>query len=1100
MKKLYSLLVLLFVGALTASEAWAVDYDLRVAGVKVTSDNASKITGTGISGTVSYNNSTKTLTLKNATITCETSGAIVNLGIAGLTILVNGDSQVTSDYNAIYCNKSTYIRSDNFSLLTVKANNADFCGIWMKEDNALTIEDIWVSITATRPLFGDGMGPLYLNRCNVAANGTTVGKSCVEGFTRISTSGVTYDYNGYTYSETSKRMEDGSGNIVKSHTIRPRIAVGRHIWDLRYDHEVTSSSPRAGVSSGTITYNSSSHTLTLDNVTISSGSFAGIRYYGPNNRADLNIEVKGNDTINIANNSGSEGIFANGNGVNIYGSGKQAPRLTINNTKGAGIRLETAREKTLSINDLTLNITSEERRSIDGGGTAKLSIYNSSVDALYGISGFTECTLTASYVYRGGEFSPTLKGFTKDGNTIYDGEVQIYTGYDLIVCGKRVTESNKNDIIGSGQFSYDTESNTLTLKNAAVSYKGNCISNRLEGLIIKVEGSASLTSTEYHTIYSTKRFTLTSDTFADVTIKSTSSDNFAALFMDGDAQMTISKVWLEATATYPIYGNSGSRLTLALCNVYAKSTGGKPCVAGFGEIVTSGVIYDYDGVTYDTDKNRMANSNGEALTAHTMKPRMAVRKYIWDPRNNKAIDSNTPGAGLAYGTISYSSSGTLTLTDVRIDADKYSGISYYGPSYEKDLTIKLKGDNAIYNSSGSSGYPIFCYGNNLTICADTQSPNSPTPELSLNPSNAAAICIKGDKTLTIKDIIVDIPRITAFYSLYGSSTADLVIEDCEMSIGYGISGFKSMTMKACDIAEPEGAWFSPSLKGVTADGTKVYGGKVVIKDVFYGMNIGETSVMSSNAADILGDGHFSYDPTTKTLTVTDADFENMDGYLGGCIDNRNIDGLTINIEGNNHITVRSDAIYSEKSFTIAGTGVLHATCPYNALFFGGHNIKCTIDGPTLFLNARVPIEDYYLQTTLVLKGNKTYVALQPEEGYPAITNVPELQTYWPMAIVKPKDAWFSSSLKSITIDGETPYQGKVVFFGGNLADVNRDGSVDVADIGCIIDAMAGSTSDVLKANADVNLDGTVDVADIGSVIDVMAASARLQSSTEVVDD
>lgn len=46
-----------------------IDYYLSVAGFKVTSANASKITGNGISGTVSYNNSTKTLTLNNAKIT-----------------------------------------------------------------------------------------------------------------------------------------------------------------------------------------------------------------------------------------------------------------------------------------------------------------------------------------------------------------------------------------------------------------------------------------------------------------------------------------------------------------------------------------------------------------------------------------------------------------------------------------------------------------------------------------------------------------------------------------------------------------------------------------------------------------------------------------------------------------------------------------------------------------------------------------------------------------------------------------------------------------------------------------------------------------------
>ena len=56
---------------------------------------------------------------------------------------------------------------------------------------------------------------------------------------------------------------------------------------------------------------------------------------------------------------------------------------------------------------------------------------------------------------------------------------------------------------------------------------------------------------------------------------------------------------------------------------------------------------------------------------------------------------------------------------------------------------------------------------------------------------------------------------------------------------------------------------------------------------------------------------------------------------------------------------------------------------------------------------------------------------------------------------------------------------------GKKGDVNGDGTVDVADIACIIDAMAGSTA-IAKEDADVNGDGTVDVADIASVITIMA--------------
>ena len=54
-------------GYLTAKNA-VVNYDLWICGVQVTSANMNGVTGTGISGTVTYNPSTHTLTLNNATL------------------------------------------------------------------------------------------------------------------------------------------------------------------------------------------------------------------------------------------------------------------------------------------------------------------------------------------------------------------------------------------------------------------------------------------------------------------------------------------------------------------------------------------------------------------------------------------------------------------------------------------------------------------------------------------------------------------------------------------------------------------------------------------------------------------------------------------------------------------------------------------------------------------------------------------------------------------------------------------------------------------------------------------------------------------------
>ena len=57
------------------------------------------------------------------------------------------------------------------------------------------------------------------------------------------------------------------------------------------------------------------------------------------------------------------------------------------------------------------------------------------------------------------------------------------------------------------------------------------------------------------------------------------------------------------------------------------------------------------------------------------------------------------------------------------------------------------------------------------------------------------------------------------------------------------------------------------------------------------------------------------------------------------------------------------------------------------------------------------------------------------------------------------------------------------FYGKEVkGDVNGDYTVDVADIGSVIDVMA--TGGYVK-EADVNGDGAVDVADVGEIIDQM---------------
>ncbi|MBO7140666.1 MAG: dockerin type I repeat-containing protein [Prevotella sp.] len=1084
MKKFISILTLLLLGGLFSSELWA--YDLYVGGIMVTASNASGITGDGISGSVTYDNSTKTLTLTNAAITPESSNGITS-HIDGLKIVVHGNSFIQTNNNGIESTKNLTIKSDNFSVLNITADNTNYVGIWATEGSKLTIEDMWLNVKGSIGILGNNESKLQLTRCYVYVSSDNINYSCVSGFSDIGTRGVKYDYNGITFNATNKRLEYSSGGIVKTHAMMPRIAVGRFIWDVRSDTTITSNTPGSCMSKGTITFNASSRTLTMKGVEMNSESFHSIVYLGPYGGGDLNIKVVGSNTVSLTENTSSRGIYSIDYGVNIYGEGPNNSRLTINNTKGIGIDLGGNKTKTLSLKDLQLMVNSTTARSIYGGRSSKLNIDNSYVVANYGIAGFTDCTLTACHPGSSAlHFSSELQGFTEDDETLCNDVVRISLGYYLRIGDTYATKANKNDILGNGQFSYDPETNVLTLNNAKLTTESTCILNRIEDLTVDVVGSANLTSTGNTAIYSTTSMTLKSDTYADLTLNAPSS-KYCALWLAGPGHMNIEKLWLTATAAFPIYGSGGTdskgpELWVLYSNVVAKSTASNSCIRGFDYVFRWSVNLNYDGSEYNTIYKCMYNSDGEILTSHTLKPYLSVKKYIFDTNIDTSLSANSPGAGITSGTIQYKKDGTLTLNNVTIDAEGYSGICYYG---EEDLVVKVKGENTIVSKSGGQLSPVYCYGTDLTICGDDRY----SSKLTLKNSNAPAIEMEGENTLALKDMNLNAAGTTAYYSLVGHKTVSIDINNCDVTLNHNMNVFKDCTMTYCDVVEPEGAYFSPKLGGFTTNGSSVYSGKVVIGDVSYGLCIGETWVNTSNAPDILGNGQFSYDAATKTLTVKDARLENMDGGQGNGIDNRRVDGLTINFEGYNTITSRNSTIYSEKQFYIAGSGFLNATSTDGSpLFFAGDCNKCIIDGSTLVLNGRNAIMDYDNDATLFVRGEKAYLALNPAEGQLAINNLSQLWLNGGQRIAKPEGAKFSTSLKTLTLDDVNAYKGKAIICKGSLADVNRDGTVDVADIGCVIDAMAGTASSEIMIFADVNADGTVDVADIGSVIDEMAAN------------
>lgn len=433
------------------------------------------------------------------------------------------------------------------------------------------------------------------------------------------------------------------------------------------------------------------------------------------------------------------------------------------------------------------------------------------------------------------------------------------------------------------------------------------------------------------------------------------------------------------------------------------------------------------------------------------------------------------------GSILYDeSSKTLTFTDVTMrNTDGWLGNGIDNRGID-GLNIKLVGDNNFTTrnnpicskqtfsitgngkltgtSTQSSG--LYLTGENMTCTIDG-------PQLDFTGASYGIAAYRNGATLNVKGS-------TTRVAFNPGNSCEAVRNLAGLTLGSGIS-----------ILEPAGGYFDPSMKSITVNGTSSYKGKVVIGQVVnYGMYIGETSVTSANAADILGNGQFKYDASTKTLTVTNATLTNTEGPLGGGIDNRNIDGLTIKLVGDNIIKARNNPIHSQQSFTITGDGTLTgaATGGYG-LYLTGEGMTCTIDGPQVDLSGYCGISDYRGTATLNVKGSTTRLTLNPSRR--AVENLAGLTLGSGISILEPAGGYFDPSLKSITINGSSVYMGKVVIGKSISGDLNKDGKVDIADAVSVLDIMAANG---YATEADLNKDTKVDIADFVAILDIMASN------------
>ncbi len=153
-------------------------YTLKICSVKITEENKNNLSSIpGVkSGTITYDTKTKTLRLKDVDI-CNTENegtCIINENVKGLTIELEGECKMTSDWWAMIINGSTTITNKTdteFPSLNVASSEKS--GIYVSTNAVLTISNIDLTATGIYGITGYKIdGFLNIKNSNVRAQGS----------------------------------------------------------------------------------------------------------------------------------------------------------------------------------------------------------------------------------------------------------------------------------------------------------------------------------------------------------------------------------------------------------------------------------------------------------------------------------------------------------------------------------------------------------------------------------------------------------------------------------------------------------------------------------------------------------------------------------------------------------------------------------------------------------------------------------------------------------------------------------------------------------------------------------------------------------------
>ena len=216
LKNTYAAIVALFIAmmALPTTVQAQTEYDLKICGTQVTSDNCGDLSGIdGVEGTVKYDPDSKTLTLEGAKLNAR---SCIESDIDGLTIKVSSTNKLNAADAAIAVYAPTTITGGG----TLNAESRNNCGIF--NDIYLTIKDCIVNAKGYWGIAGqDGSkGTLLISNATVTAEGEKYGSIC--DFKEL-----TLEYSNITQPSGARFDEAKHAVVLNGEVVTSKIIITR---------------------------------------------------------------------------------------------------------------------------------------------------------------------------------------------------------------------------------------------------------------------------------------------------------------------------------------------------------------------------------------------------------------------------------------------------------------------------------------------------------------------------------------------------------------------------------------------------------------------------------------------------------------------------------------------------------------------------------------------------------------------------------------------------------------------------------------------------------------------------------------------------------